>query len=93
VRAALADGRYRLTVDGGKVFDVDGRPLGGVSRARFFRLYGDTNGNGVVDRGDLGRLRRVLRREGDWRRWRPLFVPVTASDPRRLLLVSRRVRR
>jgi len=92
-RAALADGRYRLAVDGAKVLDADGRPLGGVSQVRFFRLYGATTGKAVVGRVDLVRLRQVLRREGDWRRWRPLFVPVTVADLRRLLLFSRLVRR
>jgi hypothetical protein len=57
-----------------------------VTSVGCFRLYGDTNGNGVVAPVDLARLRRVLRREGDWRRWLPLFVPATAADVRRLVL-------
>jgi hypothetical protein len=92
-RVALANGRYRLIVDGAKVLDAEGRPLGGVSEARFFRLYGATEGRGVVGRVDLARLRRVLRRQGDWRRWQPLFVPVTVADLHLLRALSRRARR
>src|SRR5262249_40549336 len=92
-RAAVADGRYRLTVNGARVFDAQGRPLGGVSRVRFSRRYGATTGKAVVGRVDLGRLRQVLRRQGDWRRWRPLFVPVTVVDLRRLLWVARLLQR
>jgi hypothetical protein len=79
-RSALGDSRYRLTVDGTKVLDAKGQPVDGGGPVRFFRLYGDTNGNGRLGPVDLGRLQQVLSHEGDWQRWAPRFRPVTVGD-------------
>jgi hypothetical protein len=65
---SLIDGRYRLAVDGdqlvtlgGVAVDADGdRAPGGVLTYNFFRLFGDSDGNGLVDFTDLGQFRLAL---------------------------------
>jgi PKD repeat protein len=61
VGASLADGRYTLTITSGLVtdhllgapLDGDGDKLVGGDRVdRFFRLFGDVNGDGKVDTSD-----------------------------------------
>jgi hypothetical protein len=58
---SLADGRYELKIDGSQILDAygnavdgdgDGQP-GGIKTFDFFRLYGDTNGDGLVDATDF----------------------------------------
>ena len=57
---SLADGRYRLVIRGDKVRDASGRRLdgngdgteGGNYVDEFFRLFGDTDGDGDVDARD-----------------------------------------
>ena len=88
-RRALADGRYVLSIDGDRIRDAFGQPLAGLTEARFFRLYGDTNGNGLIDAVDRRRLRRLLKGDLAARRFRLLFVPATGGDLRRLDAVTR----
>src|SRR5262249_29807576 len=60
VGGSLADGSYRLTVRADRVHDRFGRELdgdgngsaGGDRVDRFFRLFGDGNGDGKVDARD-----------------------------------------
>ena len=52
VGGSLADGRYTLTVNPAQVTDGGGRHLAGGYSAGFFRLFGDTDGNAVVDNAD-----------------------------------------
>jgi len=68
---SLADGRYKLTVMSADVKDGIGdslnggsnyasltdTPGGGPGELGLFRLFGDANGDGVVDDTDLGALR------------------------------------
>jgi hypothetical protein len=73
--SSLADGRYQLTVLSSAVTGGDGLPLAGggpggnwVSPAdtvggsglHLYRLYGDADGNGVVDAIDLGQFRSTF---------------------------------
>ncbi|MEZ6125269.1 MAG: Calx-beta domain-containing protein [Planctomycetaceae bacterium] len=54
---SLADGRYRLDIDGGSLFDADNSgTVGGLRSVQFHRFYGDADGDGDVDNGDYGRL-------------------------------------
>ncbi len=61
VGASLADGRYTLVIDGSKITDSNGQAVdaagngtaGSVSApTSFFRFFGDSNGDGVVDATD-----------------------------------------
>jgi hypothetical protein len=60
IGGSLADGEYTLTIRGDKICDALGDRLdgdgdgaaGGNHIDEFFRLYGDTNGDGDVDRAD-----------------------------------------
>jgi 2',3'-cyclic-nucleotide 2'-phosphodiesterase (5'-nucleotidase family) len=64
----LADGVYTLAVDGSNLLTAGGEAVdadedgsaGGVREVRFFRLFGDTDGNGAVDGRDLALARRVF---------------------------------
>jgi hypothetical protein len=59
--ASLADGSYRLQVDGDQLVGPDGKAVdangdnmaGGVLTVNFYRLFGDINGDQVVDEADL----------------------------------------
>jgi len=60
---SLVNGNYRLTVDGnilGVDADGDGTP-GGQATDEFFRLFGDSNGDGRVSGPDLRAFRRYTR--------------------------------
>ncbi len=70
VGGSLADGNYRLTMvannitDNGLALDGDGNGTGGdnfvrgtVDTDNFFRLFGDFDGNRIINGLDLGRLR------------------------------------
>ncbi|HKB01322.1 MAG TPA: dockerin type I domain-containing protein [Gemmataceae bacterium] len=75
---SLADGTYTLTVRADRVHDRWGRELdgdadglaGGDRSAGFHRLFGDSDGDGDVDRADYRRFRSAFR--------------TTAGDPRYL---------
>jgi hypothetical protein len=68
---SLADGRYQLTILSADVTDAYGQALngggnyvsptdaqgGGAGQLRLFRLFGDVNGDGVVNQVDLGIFR------------------------------------
>jgi hypothetical protein len=70
---SLIDGRYQLTIDGSKVtafgLNLDGdanglvggnNVFGAEAADRFFRKYGDQNGNGTVDLLDFAEFRRTF---------------------------------
>lgn len=84
---SLSDGLYRLTINSGGVKDVpllsspreldgDRNNVAGGNYANdsFFRLFGDSDGNGVVDAADNLRFRDYAARTNragvsDWYRW------------------------
>jgi hypothetical protein len=49
---SLADGRYTLTLRADRVHDSAGRALDSDRQVDLFRLFGDSNGDGVVDETD-----------------------------------------
>jgi ELWxxDGT repeat protein len=58
---SLPDGRYTLTVKGGKVTDAEtGAALGSDYTYQFTRLFGDLNGDGVYDRDTRTLVRNAL---------------------------------
>lgn len=62
---SLADGNYRLEIDRSKVTNGGGsltgnNIFGSASADRFFRMYGDSNGDGRVDGADLAAIRAIL---------------------------------
>src|SRR5262249_18586658 len=74
IGGSLADGQYTLTVFADHVHDRWGRELDGDSDGSaggdrvngFFRLFGDTNGDGGVDHADLDVMLSSFRKtEGD----------------------------
>jgi acetyl esterase/lipase len=64
---SLADGHYTLTTHAGLIHDDLGHPLAGGDRTdTFFRLFGDSDGDGHVDLRDLLRFGGTLgKRAGD----------------------------
>lgn len=62
---SLADGNYQLTVDKAKVLDGNGTAmatdylLGNTFGQNFFRLFGDSDGDGDVDATDNNNFRRA----------------------------------
>jgi hypothetical protein len=64
---SLADGMYDLIIRGDLVKDQFGQTLqGGDQTVAFHRLFGDVDGNAIVDALDLHRLRSYLgSRQGD----------------------------
>jgi pectin methylesterase-like acyl-CoA thioesterase len=66
IGGSLADGDYTLTVRADRVRNSLGLGLAADSMTSFFRLYGDSNGNGVIDLQDLVRFVGTLAKgEGD----------------------------
>jgi hypothetical protein len=74
IGGSLADGHYTLTIHGGLVHDgfgqaLDGAGIGVAGSDRvdtFFRLFGDADGDGVVDERDRDLFRSAFRtRAGD----------------------------
>jgi hypothetical protein len=74
IGGSLPDGHYTVTVHGGLVRDGLGQRLDGAGNGQvgsdrtdaFFRLFGDSDGNGRVDLGDLFRFFGTLgKRAGD----------------------------
>ena len=66
VNGSLPDGDYTLTVRADYVHDASGEALAADSVTRFFRRFGDSDGNGVVDRKDLARFLGALgKRQGE----------------------------
>jgi hypothetical protein len=61
IAGSLADGSYALVIDGNRIRDGLGQAVdgdrngiaGGNAVVRFFRLFGDSDGDGDVDRRDL----------------------------------------
>jgi probable HAF family extracellular repeat protein len=53
INGSLPDGDYTLTVRADHVHDSSGQGLGADNVTTFFRLFGDSNGNGVIDFDDL----------------------------------------
>jgi hypothetical protein len=56
IGGSLPDGHYTLTVRADKVHDPSGQSLNADQVSHFFRLFGDSNGNGVIDWQDLARF-------------------------------------
>jgi hypothetical protein len=66
IGGSLPDGNYVLTVGADKVHDSYGQGLSADYVTTFSRLFGDSNGNGVVGLQDLLRFASTLgKREGD----------------------------
>jgi pectin methylesterase-like acyl-CoA thioesterase len=66
IGGSLPDGNYTLTVRAGKAHNGSGLGLSADSVTSFFRLFGDSNGNGVIDLEDLLRCLGTLgKRQGD----------------------------
>jgi pectin methylesterase-like acyl-CoA thioesterase len=66
IGGSLADGDYTLTVRADRVRSSLGLGLAADSMTSFFRLYGDSNGNGVIDLQDLLRFFGTLgKHQGD----------------------------
>src|SRR6516162_8129117 len=69
IGGSLADGHYTLTIHGGFVHDgfgqaLDGAGIGVAGTDRvdtFFRLFGDANGDGVVDEQDRELFRAAFK--------------------------------
>jgi hypothetical protein len=69
IGGSLADGQYTLTVHGGLVHDDFGQALDGAGTGvaggdrvdTFFRLFGDADGDGVVDAHDRALFRSAFR--------------------------------
>ena len=63
---SLSDGQYQLVIDASQVTSRDGQTMsenysfGTTSVDRFFRKFGDVNGNGVVDLLDFAEFRRTF---------------------------------
>jgi hypothetical protein len=63
---SLADGHYTLTIHGDRIHDSFGQPLDGDRTDTFFRLFGDSDGDGHVDVKDLLRFAGTFgKRAGD----------------------------
>jgi hypothetical protein len=56
INGSLPDGDYTLTLLADHVHDPSGQTLAADSVTSFFRLFGDINGNGVIDVQDLLRF-------------------------------------
>jgi hypothetical protein len=58
--ASLPDGAYRLLTTAADVHDLAGNAMSADYRQRFWRLFGDSNGDRQVDRTDLIAFRQAL---------------------------------
>jgi hypothetical protein len=56
VGGSIADGVYDITLNAGAVSDADGQTLSASRTDTFFRLYGDSNGDGRVNNTDLAKF-------------------------------------
>jgi hypothetical protein len=63
IGGSLADGRYSLTIVASKVHDSQGRTLVKDRVENFFRLFGDTQGRGLVDNLDLAIFRNAFHKK------------------------------
>jgi hypothetical protein len=50
---SLADGRYRLVLNGSQITNATGTPMASSPGYDFYRLFGDGDGSGVVDFNDF----------------------------------------
>jgi hypothetical protein len=57
---SIADGVYDLTLNHAAVTDAQGQTLAADKVDTFFRLYGDTNGDGTVNNADTFQLRKTF---------------------------------
>jgi hypothetical protein len=57
---SLPDGAYRLRVSASAVQDSASQNMAADYKLRFFRLFGDSNGDRMVDRTDLAAFRAAL---------------------------------
>ena len=59
IGSSLPDGVYDLTLSGGGITaqGLFAQPLSGIKVLHFYRLFGDANGDGVVDAADVALLR------------------------------------
>jgi hypothetical protein len=60
INGSLPDGDYTLTVLAGQVHDPSAQTATANSVTHFFRLFGDSNGNGVIDLQDLAAFASTL---------------------------------
>jgi hypothetical protein len=60
VNGSIADGVYDLTLSAAAVTDALGQNLASDRVDTFYRLYGDTNGDGTVNNADTFRLRSTF---------------------------------
>jgi hypothetical protein len=65
VGGSLADGKYKLLIDGSKVHGLGGD--GANASFSFIRLFGDTDGNGTVDQSDAKRFNASLNKASRYR--------------------------
>ena len=84
IAGSLKDGNYQVTLDdlgitsvaGGQILDGNNDSLPGGDKVfgnaavdRFYRLYGDNNGDGFVDLTDLNALVAMLTQQTPYREW------------------------
>jgi hypothetical protein len=66
VNNSIADGVYDLTLNASAVTDAAGQALSASRTDTFFRLYGDTNGDGTVNNTDTFKMKTTfLKNAGD----------------------------
>jgi hypothetical protein len=66
VNNSIADGVYDLTLNAAAVTDAGGQVLSAGRTDTFFRLYGDTNGDGTVNNTDTFQAKNTfLKSAGD----------------------------
>jgi subtilisin family serine protease len=85
---SLADGNYKLTIDPSKVHQSDGQMLSGnnvfgaAQAEKFFRMFGDSDGDGDVDGTDTVRFRAAQTAYNAALDWNGNgSVTVNAADP------------
>jgi hypothetical protein len=66
VNNSIADGVYDITLNAAAVTDAEGQTLSAGRTDTFFRLYGDTNGDGTVNNTDTFQFKSTfLKNAGD----------------------------